>query len=180
MKRALYLFLFLISFSCSSQYPPDMNIIRIEIKGVQSEYVLLSVRDSSLIVVDKPPEKKYIPPDHITDFARSIRFDEIDRMYYHHDASFDEILRPGIAGCGIGAGAGCATAGYAASDPNIYTYIAGGIAGSFIGTTLGVLIAVFVNSHEEQLFLDTKLHLDRVRDHAIFPGGEPAELQKIK
>jgi hypothetical protein len=186
MKRALFSLFLIFVFSCGvpKQYPLKENRVTIIYRDstIEQESVyLLSVRDGSLIAAQDVSDK---PIDILTRYARIITFDRIEAIHYQNDASFPEMLFPGIFGCIGGGAAGIAIAGTIPVHGNSEfinpTLLEGAAIGGVTGLAVGMVLGHIIGSSDKMLYLDTPSHIKEVRSHAYFQEIDPPELQKIR
>ena len=192
MKKILLLFfLSAILAGCGNNYTSGGNGISIRMKsGTQNSYHLLSVRDSSLVVMDASDDAKGSSFTH----AVVIRFDSIDKIYHDTDKEAGQYVGGSAAGLALGF-----TVGIFLGQPAYETYfvyntngdergtyqsrirtqfIMTVVASSIVGILLGILVVSLLPSPHAELNPTQSEHLKYLRLISVYPNGEP-ELLKL-
>ncbi len=180
--------------SCSNNYLSGGNEIFIrKIDGSNYNYKLLSVRDSSLVVIDA---KNDAPLENSYSHAEIIRFDSIYKVYRAGKRTESQYIIAATAGFIGGALSGESLAPPATAIPppiipagSFYevptqydyskTYIDAAI-GAVAGAAVGYFLARIIPPNEKQLHPIILQDKDFLRQISKYPDIEPPELQKIK
>jgi hypothetical protein len=184
MKRIAYSFLLIALLSCGKSQPSSStNRIVIQFRdSVIRDFYLLSVRDESLVVA--PYTEDNVSIKSLVDSAHVVPFSKIEALYKRSRPDASEVIGSGFVGCLVGGVCGCFTAlpyvsfgdhsgdGKKAEQNLLFGF------GS--GIVTGVVLGLIENTSDKQFFLDTKDHLNDVRERAVYPHYEPYELQKIR
>jgi hypothetical protein len=176
MKRIAYSFLLIVLMSCSTAPSSSSNRIKVEFRdSVIKDFYLLAVRDSALVVA--PYMTDYTSIDTLISYSQVIPFQKVEHLYKISNASMSDELWAGGTGFVL---TGCYSLlpyFFAGGDGSPGKYDVGLPIG---GLAAGLVIGLVVNTANTERFLDSKEHLELVKNRAFYKNGEPPELRKIK
>ena len=160
--------------SCGNNYLTHGSEISVRTKnGEQKDYKLLSVRDSSLVVIDAKEDIAIPAFSH----AEVIRNDSIYKIYRTGTPGASQYFLGGAAGFGIGALVG--TVFNPQPQSGIKTFTREMNAGA-IGMVCGMIISAFIPPNDKQLHPIYKKDKEFLRSISRFPGGEPEMLKLVR
>jgi hypothetical protein len=165
MKKYIPLFLFLLSTGCSSSTKLKGNHIRIRfMDDSRQEYMLLSVRDSSLVAT--PLTEDSIAVVQVLGFSRIFAVD--------HAGSGK--TWGALVGAAIGTLVGVPLGATAGSGHNVTIVPQVVLVGTAIGAGIGWLLTSGITSYYPVIPSDVRA----MRLFSAFPDREPPEIEKVR
>jgi hypothetical protein len=177
MKRIVFsLFLAALLSSCGANYLSGGNEISVRMKsGAQNDYKLLSVRDSSLVVMDAKEDAQL---ENSFSHAESIRFDSIYKVYRGYSNSTSRLIGGGLlAVSGIWLGISASTPEKKETGIGAMANLGQGIVIAVFGITG---IVMFAGSSDLQLHPIYAKDKEILRQISAYPNGEPEMLKLVR
>ena len=173
LKRRLPLIMFLLlSFMDTNMFAQEEGFLFLYTPGARSSCILLSIRDSVLVIHGSPP--KWDDDTLYTEYLTTVKIDNIDSVLI---PGHSNVLRGAVVGFGGGLLLEAIIASQDEESADLFSARFGsGLIGGFVGAIVG-----FVTSQSD-IYLNPRIKTDFVelREHAVFKDGEPDFLRKIE